>query len=845
MKRDYASVIPNNILRRPRLTELLRSGLSFALITLAAGPGYGKTNALSDFCNSVKINTIWINLSKFDNDIVCFWGNFIERLKPAIPDLARQLATIKFPETLGELNTFLRLFAAELLSANDFLLIFDHIDHIENEYVQRFIRSTIQANLENLYIILVSNKRESLMPLIADQPHYHIGAEDLKFTFDETCELFENCNRQVDRPILSAIHQETDGWPVALHLIATQSNFEIAQQYHTMPHLQAISELFENHYFSNFSSELQTLLVKLSFFHQIPLGLIQALGVSGPTNTMKILTSNIFVYYNYRDQVFYFQKMYRDFLVCKQVFLGQSATTELLAAAGHWFMEHNLHYEALECFWEIADYANYLNTVLNLPKRNPSIQATNPILDCLNRIPEQYRQDTPAVDFCRGFMYFNDAKINKADTIFSSLISRLSSQPLDAQLTSLLGETYAVMVDIALAKNSTQALAYIKLASELLPEGTHIRTRDVSVVGNNEIFFLPDNQPNQLAHMLDFIAEFSKYAIPFYSGSGRGYSNLFAAEGYFHKGDFQSVLEYTLKAIHAAKDARQHDIVANALYLQMRIAFFQGDFEKASTVLEDLSAYIAENQAASLYPLLDCAKAFFYIESDYLELVPSWLSTRQILPTDAPLETGRDKIISAICKRKNGDYQGAYSSLMELEDIFEERGLWGIRLTSYILLAECLFQMGSPHKSIRCLWNAYNMAYANQANTCFIEFGDSIYTLLDLIPQQSEYQFDPEWIETIKRETAEHVTRQNAMNKCYKNSNKVYRSKSVKLTAREKEVLVFLSQGLTREEIAALLKITLHGVKKHITNIYNKLGAINRADAVHIATINNIIKEPE
>lgn len=38
--------------------------------------------------------------------------------------------------------------------------------------------------------------------------------------------------------------------------------------------------------------------------------------------------------------------------------------------------------------------------------------------------------------------------------------------------------------------------------------------------------------------------------------------------------------------------------------------------------------------------------------------------------------------------------------------------------------------------------------------------------------------------------------------------------------------------------------ISLHGVKKHITNIYNKLGAVNRVDALHIAHASGIL-EPD
>jgi LuxR family maltose regulon positive regulatory protein len=57
----------------------------------------------------------------------------------------------------------------------------------------------------------------------------------------------------------------------------------------------------------------------------------------------------------------------------------------------------------------------------------------------------------------------------------------------------------------------------------------------------------------------------------------------------------------------------------------------------------------------------------------------------------------------------------------------------------------------------------------------------------------------------------------------------------ISLSFRETEVLKGLAQGLTREEIAGDIGLSLGSVKKVITGIYAKLGALNRADAIRIA----------
>ncbi len=54
------------------------------------------------------------------------------------------------------------------------------------------------------------------------------------------------------------------------------------------------------------------------------------------------------------------------------------------------------------------------------------------------------------------------------------------------------------------------------------------------------------------------------------------------------------------------------------------------------------------------------------------------------------------------------------------------------------------------------------------------------------------------------------------------------------LSERETEVLGLLAQGLANKQIAGELDISEHTVKFHVSSIYGKLGATNRAEAVRL-----------
>lgn len=57
--------------------------------------------------------------------------------------------------------------------------------------------------------------------------------------------------------------------------------------------------------------------------------------------------------------------------------------------------------------------------------------------------------------------------------------------------------------------------------------------------------------------------------------------------------------------------------------------------------------------------------------------------------------------------------------------------------------------------------------------------------------------------------------------------------KIILLTRRELEVLQLLAKGKLNKEISADLYISLETVKKHTKNIYKKINARNRIEAVH------------
>ena len=73
-------------------------------------------------------------------------------------------------------------------------------------------------------------------------------------------------------------------------------------------------------------------------------------------------------------------------------------------------------------------------------------------------------------------------------------------------------------------------------------------------------------------------------------------------------------------------------------------------------------------------------------------------------------------------------------------------------------------------------------------------------------------------------------------------SNQSSAKKNLRLSKREKEVLVLIGDELTAEEIAEKLCISQHTVNSHRKNLLSKLGAKNTAGLIKYALVNGLIK---
>jgi LuxR family maltose regulon positive regulatory protein len=149
------------------------------------------------------------------------------------------------------------------------------------------------------------------------------------------------------------------------------------------------------------------------------------------------------------------------------------------------------------------------------------------------------------------------------------------------------------------------------------------------------------------------------------------------------------------------------------------------------------------------------------------------------------------------------------------------------------------YKMKNREKAFAALQEAYNNSSPNDLVMPFIELGKDMRTLTMAAQKESVGSIPDAWLENINRKSASYAKQQGHIVSEYKRINGIIGT--APLSARETEVLIDLSHGLSRVEIAASRGLSVNTVKMVITNIYSKLGTENLASLIRIAVERKLI----
>jgi LuxR family maltose regulon positive regulatory protein len=189
-----------------------------------------------------------------------------------------------------------------------------------------------------------------------------------------------------------------------------------------------------------------------------------------------------------------------------------------------------------------------------------------------------------------------------------------------------------------------------------------------------------------------------------------------------------------------------------------------------------------------------------------------------------------------------GDYETVLRVIKSDAGKYSLGGFLVGRIGQSITEALCLYGLQDPAAAVLALADAYALALPNGFEMPFIERGRSIQPLYAEALKRRDCSIPREWLERMLRGSSAYAKKLYVVAGKFRDRQYEDTAQPAFLPRRELRVLVGLSQGLTRQELAEDGNSSINTVKSIIKSLYNKLGAVNSADAVRIATDMGILK---
>jgi LuxR family maltose regulon positive regulatory protein len=846
-RRDQAAPIENlTHLERPRIREFLADAVKKPLVIVSAGPGYGKTMAVYSFLRGYPATTTWVQLSPRDNMCTRFWENFALTLSLHNMRLSERLLEIEFPETKDQFEKFFSLAENEISFKEKKVLVFDDFHLIHERSVVQFIERMIEARFPNVTMLLISRTDPDIneVKLLSRGMIASVSENDMRLTEAETAQYLQSNGIYLSSQSVSDIYNDTAGWMLALSLISLslkkspdkELNARIAMKMN-------IFKMMESEVFLVASEKLQRFLMQLSLIEYLSAELVSILAGDDETLVGELRKIGSFVRYDIYLHAYHIHHMFLDYLRQKQGALTEDEKRDVYLKAARWCDDNGCKIDAISYYDKIGEYEAIIDIVYNFPVQIPYNDAKF-IFDIYNRAPADVMEGIAGYHLQRVRLLMSLKLYDEAMEDTRRRIGKYSDLPASDfnhrvlcgaytafGLTSYLMAPVTDRYDFDVPLKSADYYYQLSPYPEYGPMCSISLSAWASKVGTARI--------GAMEEYTDALTRAVPYAANVLNGFMYGLDDFARGELQFFKGDLKNAAKFLTQALHKSKERNQYEITNRVLFYLLRIAVARGDFGETQYLLGELKALLGMKDYHARFIAFDIVSGWYYSILGQMDLVADWLSKGSLAKGSVGIANAE---FGNFIKAKIYYMDKRYHDLIFFIESgqFTSSVLFG-RIEIKLLMAACQYHLKNRSASMEALREAYDMARSNDLTMPFIVLGKDMRTLTMSAMRDENRGIPRQWLELINRKSATYAKRLLIVASEYKKANKV-RDNDVQLSAREKEILQDVCDGLSRSEIAVNRDLSINTVKMLLNNIYSKLGADNLASVVKIALNQNLVK---
>lgn len=844
----YIPRVRSALVSRSRLMRRLDEGLGRKLILLSAPGGSGKSVLLSEWqAQSDSFTMVWVSLDPEENDPVRFWRYVAAAIDRVQPGTAARAEAILRTAGGGALDLLLpELVNSAAAVPVEFVLVLDDYHLIEQEGIHRQLTFLLDHMPPQMHLVL-STRVDPPLPLArlrAAGELVELRAPDLHFTPAEAGTFLNGLKGfGLREGEVAALAERTEGWVAGLQMAALslEGSRERSQFVHafTGSHHYVADYLMEE-VLQRQSEAVQRFLLETAILDRLCGGLCAAL--TGYDNAAGMLhqleQANLFITPLDDQREWYrYHHLFAEMLRSRLRALEPTRARELHRRAATWYAAHGQGGEAIGHALaagepELAAGLIEANLEQMLGRgEHRSLQTW------LTALPEAMLTDRPALALTLARLRFEEGSLPECARLLALITAPAFAGDrlvLQARLARAQGDLPRAIeiAEVALASLPAGALAQrvaltlqlagarhdrweIEAASQAFAEAgalsRQIGDREqaaAALVSQGKILI---NQGRMAAAQACF-----SEALTLTEGELASRTEALAhfglAQVHFRRGEDAEADACAQAAIRTAQRTGNLEVQVHATILR---AFIEPDSQEASSLIQQ-AARMAPEGVPYARRMVEGYRASLALTHGDLAHATAWETQ---LPTSAggelllKLDVESLTLIRLRTARRDG--AGALALLPELEEPVRSSGLTGALTELLVLKALALEATGQGQSARACMAEALGLAAPERYLRPFLDGGQGAIALL----RQANV-------------TGEAAAFRGALVALLEPGRPEPTGLIEELSQRELEVLQLLADGAANQEIADRLFVAVTTVKKHVSNIFGKLGVSNRVQAL-------------
>jgi ATP/maltotriose-dependent transcriptional regulator MalT len=876
--------VRSNQISRPRLFELLEGSLDKALILVSAPAGYGKTTLLSNWLRETRIPSAWLSLDKRDNDPVHFLQYFLSALHQIVPtvglDLLDMLHGIQPPPFEALLS----------LVVNDIdqhpvpcVLVLDDFHVIEAQPILEMLCFLLDHMPHQMRLVLLS-RTDPPLPLsrlrVRDQL-LDVRLDQLRFTRDEIAVFLNGVmGLELTAPDIAAMEVRTEGWIAGLQLAAL--SMQSCRDVHGF-----VSAFTGSHYYiMDYLAEevlrfqpqaVSTFLLQTSILDSMCASLCHAVvaeNTTGPADSQARLETleqmNLFLIPLDAERRWYrYHHLFADVLRRRLEHQYPDQLPELHQRASKWYEQNNFLPEAIQHALEAGD----LDRAACLVEQNGCYLLmsgeVHTLLGWIEALGAPARV-CPMLAIQKAWALTLAGSLDQVDRALQEAERLVLPAEGAPDFKTLLGTIAADRAFLASYQGDISlAVDFARQALEFLPDNEPLPQSMRSVAnlilaeagwmdGNlqqagqiyaeairncqaaSDIPMLITNKANladilfeqgQLEQAARIYSEILQIALRPDGRRSPSVANVYAK---------LSGLAYECNDLAAAARAARQCIAicqlwgnaglhAEACIILARVEYALGNLESAQNALRLAERLVDECRLSPRQTgWLQSALARLWLSQGNPERAADFLLNRGLSiestkdDIEIPYLRGPEYLLLVRLSLQREEYDHALALSRRLLQKFEAGGRMGLVIEVLVLQALAFQAKKDLPQALAILARAISLAQPEGYRRVFLDEGKPLARLLALfISQRTEAGYAAELLSQIRVDPGQVQPPSQSLIE--------------PLSLRELEVLRLIEAGNSNQEIAANLFISIPTVKRHISNIFAKLGVKSRTQALALS----------